>query len=78
MTKIYTELTLLKYLYNESDFFETLEVEFALQDSKVVREAYKELKSKVGLLHTVSLTPSQKCISNVLDYSKRTAQLVKA
>lgn len=78
MTKIYTEQTLLKYLYNESDFFETLEVEFALKDSKTVRQTYKDLKSIVGLLHTANLTPSDESISNILEYSRRTAYLVKA
>jgi hypothetical protein len=67
-----THIFLLKYLYKETDLFETLEVEYAIEDNNAVKKEFKKLKKMHLLLSSLQFTPSNNCINNILNYSSKT------
>lgn len=75
MTQIYTEQNLLLYYYRETDLFDTLEIEDALENDDHLLEMYLELKFTLDDLSTLVLSPSKNSIQNILNYSKQTAIL---
>jgi hypothetical protein len=70
MDKIYTEFKLLRYYYCETDLFETLEIEHALEEDIDLKYEYKAISESLNQLNDISYSPSQSSIQNILDYSK--------
>lgn len=70
MDQIYTELKLIQFIYGESDLFETLEIEFALEEDYFLRERYYELLEETEILNAACLKPSDFSIQNILAYSR--------
>ena len=70
MDQIYTELKLIKFIYGECDLFETLEMEFALEEDYLLRERYYELLDETSMLFSACMSPSDNTVQRVLEYSK--------
>jgi hypothetical protein len=70
MDKIYTDLTLIKYLYNETDLFETLEIQNSLATCQAIRRQYKALVSAKKAINQSKPKPSTSSLQFILDYSR--------
>ncbi|HAQ38427.1 MAG TPA: hypothetical protein DCX89_03660 [Saprospirales bacterium] len=69
MEEIYTENALVRYLYKESDLFERLEIEDALENDQQLFRLFVRLnKAKINLSH-LALLPSVTSIQNILNCS---------
>jgi hypothetical protein len=72
MEEIYSEKVLIRYLYKESDLFERLEIENAIETNKKVRTIFMEMNKIFDLLPKVAFVPSDKTINRILQASKHT------
>lgn len=72
MTHEYTPNMLVKYIYSETDLFETLEIENAIENDVQLKESYMTLKNGYNELPKVQFLPSQASIDNILLYSSQT------
>jgi hypothetical protein len=70
MIQMYTEESLIRFLYNEADLFEKLELEFALEEDSTLLESYEHLNEGYASLPEIQFRPSEKTISKILAYSK--------
>ncbi len=70
MTHDYTPNMLVKYIYSETDLFETLEIENAIENDQLLKESYLTLKNGYNQLPKAKFSPSQAAIDNILLYSK--------
>lgn len=66
----YTNNLLLKYLYNETSILLKLEIENAIDEDNQVKESFKELEKGYKMFPKVSFYPSDKTMSNILNYSQ--------
>ena len=73
MERLYTENVLIRYIYKESDFFERLEVEHAIEYEEDIRNIYIELCEVFDELPKLEFTPSENIIENILSFSRNTA-----
>ena len=73
MEKFYTENALIRYIYKESDLFERLEVENALETEPVVLDMYLKLCSLFNELPKVLFVPASKTLGNILAFSREHA-----
>ena len=69
MTHDYTPNMLVKYIYSETDLFETLEIENAIDNDVQLKESYLTLKNGYNMLPKVQFAPSQSAIDNILFFS---------
>ena len=67
MDKLYSENALIRYIYKESDLFEHLEVEHALEYDQSIGELYLELCQLFEELPQVHFKPSQKSINCIMN-----------
>lgn len=70
MDKLYTDLTLIKYLYKETNPRETLEIEHCLATSQAIRRQYKALRSAKKVISKNKPSVSLKTVASVLEYSR--------
>ncbi len=70
MEKRYTLNLLIKYLYRETDIFETLEVEDALAHDYSLADEFKRLKKSFLKLPNVKFLPNKASMENILSYSR--------
>jgi hypothetical protein len=70
MEKLYTENALIRYIYKESDLFERLEVEHAIEFEKDINRLYLELCELFNILPKFQFGPSQNSIEKILSFSK--------
>lgn len=73
MTHNYTELLLVKYLYNETNEQEQLEIESMLKLDSELRENLEMLAKRKALLPDVLFSPPTETINNILGYSQQNA-----
>ena len=73
MNKKFTLNDLLLYLYNETHLTESVLIQKAIDYDAETEEEFEDLKSAVAYLDKLLEKPSQKCIENILKYSKVTA-----
>jgi len=73
MEKFYTENALIRYIYKESDLFERLEVENALETEPVVLDMYLKLCNLFNELPKVLFMPANKTLENILAFSREHA-----
>lgn len=69
MDKIYTDYTLIRFIYKETDFAERFEIEDAIENDKSIRSAFMRLFKAYKSLPKVLFRPSQKSIDNLLMFS---------
>lgn len=70
MIKTFTQLDLIRFIYNETTTEQHREIELALLCDNELMEEYKSLKSTVNALAEVSYNPSNSTIETILNYSK--------
>jgi anti-sigma factor RsiW len=71
MAQIYTENQIINLIYGESDLFERLETEFALEDNENLAHRYKQWSQMKTNLEKVRFAPSSLCLDKILTYSGR-------
>lgn len=76
MNKINTLNYLVLYLYNETKITDTVLIQNAIDTNQEIAETYQDLKDAKALIHETLMTPSQKSIQTILNYSKITAPLM--
>ncbi len=72
MIQTFTQLDLIRFIYNETTTEQNREIELALLCNNELMEAYKALKSTLNALNEVSYTPSKSTLEKILNYSKST------
>ena len=72
MIQTFTQLDLIRFIYNETTTEQHREIELALLCDNELMEAYKSLKSTVSTLNEVTYNPSNSTIETILNYSKST------
>ena len=70
MKQTFTPELLLQYLYKETSLAESLEIAEELEEDLMLQEEYEELQEAYRELPKVQFSPSNKTISQVLEYSK--------
>mgnify|MGYP000034909973 CR=1 FL=1 len=73
MEQNYTENTLIRYIYKETNFLENLEVEHALVEEPIIAKAYSRLYNAYKLLPKVTFMPAQNSVDNIVTYSQSPA-----
>ncbi len=72
MTLPSTHNQLVRLAYGETPTLERLELEFAIESNRDVREEYEELRTALRELPRVTFVPSAKALGAVLAYSRHT------
>lgn len=72
MIQTFTQLDLIRFIYNETTIEQHREIELALLCDNELMEEYKSLKSTVHALTEVTYNPSNSTIETILNYSKST------
>lgn len=70
MTKTFTQNDVLRFFYNEVTEKEKNEIETTLLWDDSLAEFYAELIEMEASLDKIKKEPSNKCIENILNYSK--------
>ena len=70
MTHNYTPNMLVKYIYSETDLFETLEIENAIENDDKLKESYLTLNNGYKKLPKAQFSPSKSAIDNILLFSR--------
>ena len=72
MNQISTLNYLVLYLYNETQLMDTVLIQNAIDTNHEIAETYNDLLAAKALVHETLMTPSQKSIQTILNYSKIT------
>ncbi|MCF6361100.1 MAG: hypothetical protein L3J29_10115 [Cyclobacteriaceae bacterium] len=72
MIQTFTQLDLIRFIYNETTNEQHRDIELALLCNNELMEEYKSLKSTANALAKVSYAPSNSTIEKILNYSKST------
>lgn len=70
MTKTFTQIDAIRYVYGEFNRTEEKEFEKTLMQDEALRNEVNELLYLQEKLDKATLTPSQKVIDNILSYAK--------
>ncbi len=70
MTKTFTQDDVIRYIYNETTAEETEAIAQALITDEMLMDEYKQLSASIDSLNSAMLEPSEKVITNILNYSK--------
>lgn len=70
MIQTFTQLDLIRFIYNETTTEQHRNIELALLCNNELMEEYKALKLTVTALTEVSYTPSDSTLEKILNYSK--------
>lgn len=73
MIEIYTTNDLLLYLYNETEMTESVLIQKAIDYDAETEAEFEQLKKAISYLDKLLEAPSDKSISNILNYSKKSA-----
>lgn len=74
MTHNYTPNMLVKYIYSETDLFETLEIENAIENDTDLRTRFESLNNGYKELPKVQFAPADESLENILLYSRLTQE----
>lgn len=72
MIQTFTQLDLIRFIYNETTTEQNREIELALLCDNELMEEHKTLKLTVNALNEVSYNPSKSTLKKILNYSKST------
>ena len=75
MTQNYTLNDLVRLLYRETSKLETKELREEMACDYELQEEYNILRQAARKLPKVTFSPSNKCLEEILNYSRRTAVL---
>ena len=70
MTHDYTPNMLVKFIYGETDLFETLEIENAMEENYELKESYNILRNGYNELPKIEFSPSDAAVNNILFFSE--------
>ncbi len=69
MTHDYTPNMLVKLIYGETDLFQTLEIEDAIENNSELKTMFFDLKNGFKKLPKVTFSPSNAAIQNIMFHS---------
>lgn len=72
MKQTFTNNDLIKFIYKETNVFETLEIQNALTEDAALFDNYQTLMSGYMELPKVTFAPTKSALQNILDYSAKT------
>jgi len=72
MIQTFTQLDLIRFIYNETTTEQHRDIELALLCDNTLIEEYKDLLLTVNTLNEVSYSPSNSTTEKILNYSKST------
>ncbi|NND07540.1 MAG: hypothetical protein HKN87_14275 [Saprospiraceae bacterium] len=75
MTQNYTLKHLVSLVYKDAAATESFSLAHAIESDYSLREEYHVLQEAAGQLPKVTFAPSEKCIKEILQYSRRTSAL---
>jgi hypothetical protein len=70
----FTTVDLLEFLYNETSFEKTAAIKAALETDWTLREEFELLSGTKNQLESVSYSPSQKTLNNILNYAEKAVE----
>lgn len=71
MNQIYTEETLLRYIYKETSSTENAQIELHLKSNENYKKSYDEMLQSIEGLKEAELAPSKHSVNAILDYAKQ-------
>ena len=72
MKQTFTNNDLVKFIYKETNVFETLEIENALTEDATLFDNYQTLMSGYMELPKATFAPTKSALQNILAYSAKT------
>ena len=69
MEQIYTDNQIINLIYGESDLFERLEAEWAMEENDALAIRHEQWSQTKSSLDNLVFKPSFKCTNNILAYS---------
>ncbi|MEM1119070.1 MAG: hypothetical protein AAGJ18_01390 [Bacteroidota bacterium] len=72
MEQTFTNNDLVKFIYKETDIFETLEIQNALTEDADLMDQYQALMGGFMELPAVTFAPAPSVLQNILKYSAKT------
>ena len=70
MNKKSTTNDLLLYLFNETQMAETVLTQLAIDFDAATEQEFEEIKAAFALLDSLLESPSEKCISRIMEFSR--------
>lgn len=74
MSQTSTTEKLLLYYFNETEMTDSVLIQRHIDYNPEVEVQFENIKMAFGFLDSILMKPSDKCISNILNYAARTAQ----
>ena len=74
----FTPEDLLQYLYDETSPAQTAAIKAALENDWSLREKFEVITAAQGKLETLSMSPSQQTIDNILNYAEKAVSELSA
>jgi hypothetical protein len=71
MNQIYTEETLLRYIYKETTPTENAQIELHLKSNENLKKLYDEMLQTIAGIMEAELAPSMHSVNTILDYAKQ-------
>ena len=71
MNQIYTEETLLRYIYKETTPTENAQIESHMKSDENFKKSYDEMLQTIAGLKEAELAPSKHSVNAILDYAKQ-------
>ncbi|MCX6187069.1 MAG: hypothetical protein NTU43_08750 [Bacteroidetes bacterium] len=71
MNQIYTEESLLRYIYKETTPTENAQIELHLKSNENFKKSYDEMLQTIEGLKEAELSPSRHSVNAILDYAKQ-------
>ncbi len=71
MNQIYTEESLLRYIYKETTPTENAQIESHLKSDENFKKSYDEMLQTIAGLKEAELAPSKHSVNAILDYAKQ-------
>ena len=69
MEQTYTDFTMIRLIYGETDIVERLEVEDAIENNRNLRNAFQKLYYSYKALPKVLFRPSKMVVASILNFS---------
>ena len=69
MEQTYTDLTMIRLIYGETDIVERLEIEDAIENNSNLRNVFQKLYYSYKSLPKVLFRPSKMVVESILNYS---------
>ena len=61
---------LILYYYNETELLDSVMIQNAIDNDYLTAESFEELKSAIGCLDEIMISPSEGSVEKILNYSR--------